>query len=407
MNALDLPSFPPFRLLPTAGPGAAHDVVGPDDQVVGQVDTTSGFRGRAGRDTGPRRHTASAAAEDTVMFHIALHGLPAQERQPYPGVAEARAAVALIPLQRQEIVDTSARAFYFHALRQPHVAAVLDGLEAVAQEASSVGTRTGCRRVARLLHLVRAPAHALLSEITGEAREWMAFPLARLLTTTLQSITRLEATTDRPPADLLGRFPTPHAADWLLDTLQRTWRELQAGIPDSPAAPASLSRALETLRSTVEKLPSRPCARTERDCRATAAALDAIAAAARTSAAGIPDSPQKLQGLVRELEALAVDGSERLEATARLLADTGRLGTVRTITQDLERAELGPESADGNRPVQVGRHEIGLIHRTGQDGWTGPDITEPYHSPEGAATALVRAHFAREAAARAAARHSR
>ncbi|MEU5476707.1 hypothetical protein [Streptomyces mirabilis] len=391
-----LSAFPAFRLGPATG--AAHDVLGPDDQVVGQVATGSPTRGRAGVDLGPVRQDVQRAAEDAVMLHIAAHGLPDSTPEPYSGAGEARVAVGLPLLQETELIDSAARAFHFRYLRQEHVAAILDGMETLRRERDGVGARAGCRRLARLLHLVRDPARALLSEITGDAREWLVFPLARLLTFTEQAIARLEATAERPPADLIGRFPDRHAADQLLDTLHRAYREVQAEASTLPR-PRALPEALRALEAVVQKLPNGPCASTAEACRTTAAALDAVADAARMVTAAAAELPTPGTA-ARESEELATEGRVRLHFTACVLDDAGRLGTVRAITDTLNDAELGPEHSDGTRSIRVGGQEIGPIRRTGDGWWGGPGIDEPLHSPEGAAAVLVHAHRARQKAAR-------
>ncbi|MFB6884162.1 hypothetical protein ACFCY8_25370 [Streptomyces noursei] len=399
MTDRDLPAHPSFRLRLSTQVGVPHDVLGRDDEVIGHVHTASGYRGRAGRDTGPGQYTTTAAACDVVTFHIAVHGVPADEQQPYTGSDEARGDLALVPLQREEIVNSSARAYHFHALRQPQVAAILDGLEVIRREATAVGTRAGCRRVARLLDQVLSPARTLLAEAEGEARVWMAFPLARLAAFADQSRTRLLATAEQPPADLCGPFPSAHAADQLVDTVRRTWHDLE----HAASTVSTLAVLPEGLRAAVDQLPDGPCARNHNACCTTAAMLRAVATEADTTAMTADSDELRLH--VRELVALATDGAERLEATTRLLKDTARLGKATEITRDLDRAELGPKDSAGRRSVRIERHEVGPITPTPAGDWTGPGITNPYHSPEGAAAALVRAHLARQAALRAAARH--
>ncbi|MFD3422071.1 hypothetical protein [Streptomyces decoyicus] len=394
MTDRDLPAHPSFRLRPTAEAGVSHDVLGPDREVIGRVRRASGYRGRVGHDSGPGQHSATAAGCDVVTLHTALHGRPAAEQRPYSGAAEARGALALVPLQREEIIDASARAYRVQALRQPQVAAILDGMEVIAREASAAGTRAGCRRIARLLHLVLSPARTLFSEAEGEARVWMAFPLARLVCLADQVRTRLLATAEQPPADLHGPFPFAHAAEQLVDTVHRTWHDLETAV--DAGAPA---RQLERLRAAAGQVPRGRCARNYSDCHTAAAALHAVATEAEATA-GTAARPGILRTLGVELAELALDGAGRLEATARLLRDTARLGKVTDITHDLDRAALGPEASDGSRSVRVERHEVGPIAPTLAGDWTGPGITAPFHSPEGAATALVRAHFAQRAATR-------
>ncbi|MFJ8676811.1 hypothetical protein [Streptomyces sp. NPDC093589] len=395
MIDLDLPAHPSFHLRPTAEAetGASHHVLGPGREVIGQVFRASGYRGRLGRDTGPGRHSATAAGCDVVTLHIARHGVPAAEQQPYAGAAEAHAALALLPLQREEIVNCAARAYHFQALRQPQVAAILDGLEVIAREVGAVGTRAGCRRIARLLYSVLSPARVLFAEAEGEARVWMAFPLARVACFAEQARTRLLATAEQPPAGLRGPFPSAHAAEQLADTVHRVWRDLEhAAGTDSP-----LAFPLDTLRAAADPLPGSRCVRNHSDCHSAAAVLRTVATEADATTA-------ELRGEVRqfatELAALATDGADRMEATARLLQDTARLGKVTQITRDLDRAELGPEDNTGRRSVRISHHEAGPITRTPDGNWTGPGITGPYRSPEGAATALVRAHLAQPTSGR-------
>ncbi|MEW2434255.1 hypothetical protein AB0952_08740 [Streptomyces caniferus] len=135
MTHLDLLTHPSFQR-PTAEADASHDVLGPDREGIGQVIRASGYRGRLGHGTGQGRHSATAAGCDVITLHIALQvalqGVSAVEQQPYSGAAEAHAALVLMPRQREEIVDSSARACRFEPLRQPQVAAILDALEVIA-----------------------------------------------------------------------------------------------------------------------------------------------------------------------------------------------------------------------------------------------------------------------------------
>ncbi|MGW1786171.1 hypothetical protein ACWCQQ_44955 [Streptomyces sp. NPDC002143] len=400
MNSQVLQTFPAFRLRPPADDFASAEVVDVHDPVVGQVDAAGGtYRGRAGTDAGPRRNDALQAAEDVAMLHIALHGPADAEHQPYSGVAQARAAVALVPLQRQEIVDSAARAYFFHALRQPHVAAILDGLEAIVREHFAIGTRSGCLRVACLLEQVREPARALLAQVTGDERDWMAYALARLLAFTELALARLDATTTKPSADLDGPFLDPHSADQALATVFRTYRDVQAGAHALPSRPDGILRALGNLDAAAAQLPSGPCARNRADCRTAASALDELAATARSVEASAPGTAAEVRTLAQELSAIATDTSARLESTALLLEDADRRGTVRTILSTLQNAQLGPETDIGTRSVRVGDTDTGPIRRTEDGRWTGPGITDPYRSPEGAAAALIGNVRDRQAAA--------
>lgn len=395
MKCQVLKAFPAFRVRPPAHDSAAAEVVDANDLVVGQVDTVAGtYRGHAGTDAGPRRTDALRAAEDVAVFHIALHGPSVAEHQPYSGAAEARAAIALIPRQRQEIVDSAARAYFFHFLRQPHVAAVLDGLEAIED-----GTPAGCLRVVRILEQVREPARALLAQTTGDEREWMACPLARLLAFTELAAARLGATAANPSADLDGPFRDPHAADEAHATVFRTYGDVQAGAHALPSLPDGILRALGDLDAAAAQLPSGPCARNRADCRTTASALDELAATARSVEGSAPGTAAEVRTLAQELSAIAIDTSARLESTALLIEDAERHGTIRTILSALQNAQLGPETDIGTRPVRVGDIDTGSIRRTEDGRWTGPGITDPYCSPEGAAAALIDNVRNRQAAA--------
>ncbi|MDL5199587.1 hypothetical protein [Streptomyces sp. ALI-76-A] len=398
MNSQVLQAFPEFRLRPPADDSAPADVVDAHDLVVGHVATAGGgYRGHAGADTGPRRTDALRAAEDVAVFHFALHGPAGTEPHPYAGAAEARAAIARLPRQRQEIVDSAARAYFFHALRQEYVAAILDGLEAIVREHFAIGTRSGCLRVLRLLDQIREPARALLSQATGDEREWMAFPLARLLAFTELAAARLRATATAPPANLGGPFPDPHAADQALATAFRTYRDLQASLHALPSLPDAALRALD---DGAAQLPSGPCAKNRSVCRTTASALDELATAARSVDGAVPDTAAEVHALAQELSNIATDTSARLEATALLLEDAGRHGSVRTILHILQDADLGAESDAGTRSVRVGDSETGPIQRTVDGRWTGPGITESYRSPEGAAAAVIDHFHDRQAAPR-------
>ncbi|MET9779000.1 hypothetical protein ABZ023_32920 [Streptomyces sp. NPDC006367] len=386
MDTEALDAFPTFRL--RSDGAEAHDVLAGDGRRVGQVlPVGGGHFARVGADRGPRRESLQAAGGDAVMLHVAGHGLPDEPAAAYSGVPEARVAVSLVPLQRQEIVDTTARAFTFYALRQPHVAAILSGLEIVGAERDAVHSRTGCRRIARLLRLVQEPAQALLDESRGDTREWLVLPLARLLTFCLQARVRLEATAEQPTADLLGRYTSRHSADTDLDTLHRIWRDLQSA--------CSVPSELTGLDAAMTSLPGGNYAQSSKSCRSTAARLAHVRAAADEIAAASTFGADGVRSvLVRELSALAAETGERLEATARVLDDTGRLGTVRTIDNALARARLGALTAAGEQSVRVDRTELGPVRRTSGGMWAGPGITEPFNSCEGAAAALILAHFA-------------
>ncbi|MCT9105305.1 hypothetical protein [Streptomyces mirabilis] len=391
MDTEPLNAFPSFQLRPT-GTGA-HDVVAPDGRTVGEVLVLSngGHRARVGSDTGPQRHSAQRAGDDAVMFHIAAHGLPDQPPAPYSDATEARGAIRLIPRQRQELIDTSARVFFFYALRQPHVAAILSGLAMVDRESDAVTSRTGCQHIARLIPLAQEPAQALLEESTGDARGWLALPLARLLTFCLQARVRLEATATQPPTDLCGRYTARDGADRAMDTLHRIWRDLQSA--------HSAAHELAAIDAAMTALPGDRYARSALNCRSSAAQLNAVRTAAEETAARVTWSGQTKQGvLVRELSFLAAETSARLEATALVLEDAWRLGNVRAINDDLAHARLGMPTETGEQSVRVGSTELGPVRRTADGYWTGPGIAEPFHSPEGAAAALVRDHIARAAA---------
>ncbi|MCX4826630.1 hypothetical protein OG883_44120 [Streptomyces sp. NBC_01142] len=392
MDTEPLDAFPSFRLrLADTG---THDVLAADGHAVGQVLAAGGGHfARVGPDKGPLRQSLQGAGGDAVMFHIAGHGLPDEPAAAYSGAPEARVAVSLVPLQRQELIDTTARAFTFYALRQPHVAAILSGLEIVGAERDAVHSRAGCRRVARLLRLVQAPAQALLDESTGDTREWLALSLARLLTFCLQARVRLEATAEQPPADLNGRYTARHSADADLDTLHRIWRDLQST--------SSAAAELSAIDAAMTAMPGDRYAQSAKNCRSTAARLACVRTAAdETAATAVCGAESEPGVLARELSALASETGGRLEATALVLDDTGRLGTVRDINDALARARLGAPTDAGEQSVRVGRTELGPTSRTADGRWTGPGITEPFHSPEGAAAALVRGHLAQEMAQR-------
>ncbi|TLQ39208.1 hypothetical protein [Streptomyces marianii] len=390
MNTEPLNAFPSFRLRPAEA--GAHDLLAPDGRVAGQVLASSGGHlARVGPDSGPLRRSPQGAGADAVMFHIAGHGLPDEPAAAYSGSPEARVAVGLVPLQRQELTDVTARAFTFYALRQPHVAAIFAGLDVVGSERDAVHSRTGCRRIARLLLQVQEPAQALLGESGGDARDWLAFPLARLLTFCHQARARLVATAERPPADLCGRYTSRRGADADMDTLHRIWRNLRSAAPTT---------GLTEIEAAMAALPGDRYAGSAKECRATAARLVAVRTAAeKLTAASCRTAEPERAVLAGELSALAAEAGVRLEATALVLDDTGRLGTVRTINDTLALARLGA-SAGGEQSVRVGGTELGPVRRTADGMWSGPGIGEPYNSFEGATVALIRAHLAKVAAER-------
>ncbi|MEW1760335.1 hypothetical protein AB0393_27975 [Streptomyces cyaneofuscatus] len=383
MESRPLDSFPSFRLRP-AGP-QDHDVLAPDGRTVGQVHSSDrGHRARVGRDAGPIRPSLLGAGDDAAVFHIAAQGLPHEPAAPYSGAPEARVAVSLIPLQRQDFIDSAYRVFTFSTLREPSVAAILDGLETVRREVDAVYSRTGCRRIVRLIPLVQSPAQTLLDASAGDSRDWLALPLARLLTFCLQARVRLEATAAQPPAGLSERYAVRHGADADLATLHRIWQELSAHEMDR-----------SEMDSAMGALPADQFAGSAQTCRATAARLEAVRTAADDAVTRpAPAIPSETRELLRELSAQAAETRDRLEATALVLDDTYRLGTVRDINDALARARLGTATETGEQSVRMGSAELGPVRRAADGRWTGPGITEPFHSREGAAAALVRAHLA-------------
>ncbi|GGU38945.1 hypothetical protein [Streptomyces violascens] len=393
MDTRPLDSFPAFRLRP-AGP-EDHDLLDPDGRTVGQVRSCSGggHRARVGRDVGPIRPSLLSAGDDAAMFHIAAHGLPDAPPTPYSGAPEARVAVGLIPLQRQDLIDTTARVFTFYALREPSVAAILDGLETVRRELDAVHSRTGCRRIARLIPRVQVPAQTLLDASAGDARDWLGLPLARLLTLCHQARVRLEATAAQPPAGLSGRYAVRHGADADLATLHRIWQDL--------CSTSSSGTDFSGIEAAMGALPVEKFAGSARNCRSTSSQLEAVRAAAGEAAAtAAPGGQGEAHSLLRELSALSAETGERLEATALVLNDTDRLGTVRDINDALGLARLGVLSGSGQLSVRMGSTELGPVRPTDDGRWTGPGITEPFHSPEGAAAALIRADRAQAAVRR-------
>ncbi|MFG2211938.1 hypothetical protein [Streptomyces sp. NPDC048638] len=387
MDTRPLDSFPAFRLRP-AGP-QDHDVLDPAGCNVGQVRSydSGSHRAQVGRDVGPARPSLLSAGDDAAMFHIATAGLPDEQAAPYSGAPEAHIAVNLIPLQRQELIDTTARVFTFYALREPSVAAILDGLETVRRELDAVHSRTGCRRIARLILRVQGPAQTLLEASTGEARDWLGLPLARLLTFCRQTRVRLEATAVQPPAGLSERYAVRHGADADLATLHRIWQDLH------PAASSAMD--FSGIEAAMDALLGEKFAGSARNCRSSNTQLAVVRAAAEEAAAtAAPDGQGEAGILMSELSALSAETGQRLEATALVLDDTDRLGTVRDINDALGLARFAVLSGSGQHSVRVGPTELGPVRRTDDGRWTGPGITEPFHSPEGAAAALIRADLA-------------
>ncbi|MGW3973884.1 hypothetical protein ACWEFD_31920 [Streptomyces ardesiacus] len=368
MNSPVLQAFPAFRLRPPADGSASAEVVDANDVVVGQVAAAGGaYRGRVGTDAGPGARTLRGRPKTSWSSISPCTPRPTQSTSRTPVSPRPGPRSPPIPLQRQEIVDSAARAYFFHALRQQHVAAILDGLEAIVREHDAPGTRGGCLRVVRLLDQVRETARALLSEATGDEREWMSFP---------------------------------HAADQALATAFRTYRDVQAGTRTLASLPDDALHALAALDAAAAQLPSGPCAKNRADCRAAASAPNELATAVRSVEASAPDIAPEVRALAQELSAIATDTSARLESTALLLEDAGRHGSVRTILSALQDAELGPETDAGTRSVRVDDTETGPIRHTENGRWTGPGITDPYHSPEGAAAALINTFRDRQATAR-------
>lgn len=397
MTSQVLPAFPAFRLSPSADAATRADVTDADGMVLGQVSSgDGGHRGRACTDSGPLRADPVQAAEDVVVFHIALNGLSGPQ-QPYSGITEARVAVSLIPLQRQDLIDAAARAYFFDVMRQQHVSTLLPALDAIARERSAVTTLSGCRRIVRLLDYVREPARALLSQATGDERDWMALPLARTFAFTELASARLDATAATPPSDLGGPFTSPHDADEALSTAFRTYRDLQAHTLSS--LPDATRHALSTLDTAATHLPSGPCAKSRTACCNTASALDKLADAAYSLEATVPPDAIGISTLARELSGIAADTSSRLASTALLLHDASRFGGARAILSILQDTELGPETDTATRSVRIAHTETGPIRRTPDGHWTGPGITQPYHSPEAAAAALVNAFRDRQTTA--------
>ncbi|MGW1976669.1 hypothetical protein [Streptomyces sp. NPDC001889] len=390
---MQIPAFPSFRIRPAAGAAGERDVTGPDGQTVARLTRTTGWTAHRGQTAGPRRADETRAAADAVILHAHRHGLPDTELRPYTSAQDAQQDLARTTGLYQDLVEAASRAYFFAALRQPKVAALLDGLETLRSE-RHFDTAAGCNRTARFLHDLHRPARALLATATGEALEWMSYPLTELLVHSERAAVRLTATAAELPRFLTGPFTHPHSAYDAVEALHRARLELRTTAKTLPRGPKALRTALTRIEEASGALPQRGAARSAHSCRTTAAQLTAIGSAAGT-ALGTPvlslPANQPVAAPCRDIAALAHETAHRLAATAAVLNDVPRHGSVRNITDAAARTETTPARPGEPVSVRFENREIGPINPTPEGRWTADGITEPYHSPEGAIAALVAA----------------
>ncbi|MFF4205562.1 hypothetical protein ACFYZ8_33495 [Streptomyces sp. NPDC001668] len=387
-----LPLFPSFRLGADDGTGR-RPVTGPDNVLAGHVTGDDGLRAHTPTGAGPRRTDALQAATDAVILHLYEHGIDTLDiaQLPYDTVRQARADLSHLVGLRDEVVDSAARAFFFEAGRQPHVAAILAGLDLLIPEMTTT-TAAACRRTARLLAELPVPARTLLDTHTGDAREWMLFPLAALIVHADLARTRLTATAQN--GDVAPEFAGPFSARYLAEEAIAAVRRAHHDLTDRKRGlnrPAELTTGLDTLAQACKDLPWRDAARTADSCQATATVLRTIHAAAAAlpaAAARRPTDAQLFTVHAAELALLAADAADRLQATGAVLRDAGRLGTLPAILATAAQAAT-TKQPDGSIMVLVQGRNLGTIRPTPDGLWTADNLTQPCHSPEGAITALT------------------
>jgi hypothetical protein len=367
-------------------------VTGPDNEVAGHViDDDGRVRAHTSAGYGPRRTGNVEAAVDAVVLHLYEHGTDtlAATQLPYDTLLRAREDLTLLLGLRDDVVDAAARAFLFEAGRQPQIAAILAGLGLLVPELT-ITTTAACRRTARVLAQLPVPARELLDSHTGDAREWMLFPLTALIVHGELAQARLTATDQAPSAGFAGPLTAPYLAEEAVATVRRAHHDL-TDTARSLNRPTDLTDRLRTLAQACKDLPWRNAARNSDGCHTTARLLRATQSAAEKLPAVTARRPQDAEAftvLAAELARLAADAAARLEATAAVLRDAGRLGTVPAILDAAAQATT-TEQTDGSRSVRVQGRELGPIRPTHDGLWTANGLTQPCHSPEGAMAALI------------------
>nr|WP_024127418.1 hypothetical protein [Streptomyces sp. F12]AHE40154.1 hypothetical protein pFRL6_67 [Streptomyces sp. F12] len=385
-----LPLFPSFRL--GADDGAGHrPVTGPGNMLAGHVTDDDGLRAHTPAGTGPRRTNPLQAASDAVVLHLYEHGTGTLDiaHLPYDTVLQAREDLTHLVGLRDELVNAAARAFLFEAGRQPHVTAILAGLDLLIPEMTTA-TPAACRRTARLLAELPVPARTLLNTHTGEAREWMLFPLAELIVHAELARARLTTTAHGPTTEFTGPFAARYLAQEAIAAVRRAHHDLTDSARSLNRS-AELTTALRTLAQACNHLPWRDAARTADSCQTTTSQLRATHTAADalpTATARRPGDAHLFMVCATELSLLAADAADRLEATAAALRDAGRLGTVPAILATAAQATTIKQT-DGSIAVLVQGRHLGTIRPTHNGLWTAAALTQPCHSPEGAITALA------------------
>ncbi|MFE2639497.1 hypothetical protein ACFXKF_32845 [Streptomyces scopuliridis] len=389
----------PLLLQPTAtSSGESFSIIGPGGAAVGRVIfhvRQRRWTGHVDGGVGPERDDPLRAAADAALLWSYDNPHPPAGTTPFPGEDEARKALYAITGLRQGLVDASARAFYFEALRQPQMALLLPALERLRDQ-RYVGCMAGCRLTINLLEAVRTPARALRDAVQGDERAWMNFPLVELLSLVEHARDRLSATAASSPAPLrggfTGRFSARHEGDEALAALRRVVREwVTEAVATLPASPGPLHAASAAVAESVSGLPVHNPASSAERCRATATQLSTVARAVRTfgyaadqvAAAVVRSRVGLLLGLTLELRA-------RFEATAAVLDDAiAHHGSMRVISEAVARAEVDYVHASDRIAVRLGGQEIGPAWMVPDGGWTAAGVDAPFRSWEGAVAALV------------------
>lgn len=398
MSTLPIAGHAHLLLQPTATSSEeSFSIIGPGGTAVGRVIfhvRRHGWTGHVDGGVGPERDDPLRAAADAALLwsYDNLHR-PAGTT-PFPGEGEARKALYAITGLRQGLVDASARAFYFEALRQPQMALLLPALERLRDQ-RYVGCMAGCRLTINLLDAVRTPARALRDALQGDERDWMNFPLVELLSLVEQARGRLSATAASSPVPLrggfAGRFSARHEGDDALVALRRVRDWATEAVATLPVLPGPLHAASSAVAESASGLPVHNPASSAERCRATATQLSTVARAVRTLGdAADQVAPAVVRSRVGLLLDLTLELRARFEATAAVLDDAiARHGSMRVIAEAVARAEVDYVHATERIAVQLGGQDIGPAWIVPDGGWTAAGVDAPFRSWEGVVAALV------------------
>ncbi|MBB4929047.1 DEAD/DEAH box helicase family protein [Kitasatospora kifunensis] len=200
-------SLPGFAVRITERPGDTpeHHLIAPGGYEAARLyGSRSGWHARLGNEATPLvRDLETAALQAAQMWafeeDVEVHLYP-DPGQPYATQQDLRAALSLWADLRQEMHNAAARAFTDRYGRQPELQALDRAFAALGQAGRSTGTGRiveSLRLQADALDAFIGPATALRDPLTGDAREWLSYPLMRIVQEARNQQPRLRATADQ------------------------------------------------------------------------------------------------------------------------------------------------------------------------------------------------------------------